>query len=560
LSSPILGAIRWLLRHAVYFLVAALVFMLGHWLLEQWQAVGRYDRDLRTLSDLRPTLHLTAKSLAEQAAARTNHYRAQALSSAQDRIARIDEDIARKLAQQHALAPHFDNLLSGRYFDRAVAWTQLELEVAGLRQERQYLFTLTPYLATKDRLEELRLEHLMAYQRLLENRAQQATVRAESPLLTVIPSSAPHQELKRLQSEESALYAANQRAYDSYSQQLNVTESNRRLIVDARSYSDAVLAKANELEADVEGQMNTLQNARDEVETRVRQAATAALWVVAGLIFMPLLIRAVFYFALAPLAARRPPILLMPGADGSILVCTGGERSAHQSQVSLPIIVDAHSDLLVKPGFLHSSSVARSKTTQWLLNREIPLGSLLSGMVALTRIRSDRPETVVLSAGDDPLCELAALDLPAGAQVVLRPRCLVGIRQPRDRPVTISRHWRILSLHAWLTLQFRYLVFQGPCTLIVKGCRGVRIEASGAGRRINQAATIGFSANLAYSTIRNETFVPYARAQEPLLDDAFAGEGGYIIYEETPRNQRPAGLAGRQLEAGFDAVLKIFGL
>ncbi len=172
--------------------------MLGHWLLEQWQAVGRYDRDLRTLSDLRPTLHLTAKSLAEQAAARTNHYRAQALSSAQDRIARIDEDIARKLAQQHALAPHFDNLLSGRYFDRAVAWTQLELEVAGLRQERQYLFTLTPYLATKDRLEELRLEHLMAYQRLLENRAQQATVRAESPLLTVIPSSAPHQELKRL--------------------------------------------------------------------------------------------------------------------------------------------------------------------------------------------------------------------------------------------------------------------------------------------------------------------------------------------------------------------------
>lgn len=242
--------------------------MLGQWLLEQWQAVRRFDSDLRILSDLHPTLHLTAKSLAEQAATRTNHYRVQALSSVQDRIAKIDVDIARKLAQQHAYAPHFDNLLSGRYFDRAVAWSQLELEVAGLRHERQYLSTLTPYLATKDRLDELQFEHLVACQRLLENLAQQAAVRAESPVLTALPYSPAHEELKRLESEESTLRDANQRANDSYVQQLNVTESNRRLIVGAHSYSDTLLAKANELEADVEGRMRTSQSARDEVEAR----------------------------------------------------------------------------------------------------------------------------------------------------------------------------------------------------------------------------------------------------------------------------------------------------
>lgn len=45
--------------------------------------------------------------------------------------------------------------------------------------------------------------------------------------------------------------------------------------------------------------------------------------------------------------------------------------------------------------------------------------------------------------------------------------------------------------------------------LIIKGCRGVRMERAGEERSINQAATIGFSANLVYAPSRCDTFVPY---------------------------------------------------
>ncbi|MCK7502947.1 MAG: hypothetical protein MZV70_01815 [Desulfobacterales bacterium] len=31
-----------------------------------------------------------------------------------------------------------------------------------------------------------------------------------------------------------------------------------------------------------------------------------------------------------------------------------------------------------------------------------------------------------------------------------------------DRPMQITRHWRLGSLSAWLTLQLRYIVFHGP--------------------------------------------------------------------------------------------------
>ena len=126
----------------------------------------------------------------------------------------------------------------------------------------------------------------------------------------------------------------------------------------------------------------------------------------------------------------------------------------------------------------------------------------------------------------------------------------------------ITRHWRLGSLHAWLTLQLRYLVFHGPCRLVLKGCRGVRAEAPQPmqPRSINQAATLGFSANLDYRTTRTETFVSYLLGREALLNDLFAGAPGRFVYEEMPGGARRAGVTGRGLAGLSDAVLRIFGI
>jgi uncharacterized protein (AIM24 family) len=187
------------------------------------------------------------------------------------------------------------------------------------------------------------------------------------------------------------------------------------------------------------------------------------------------------------------------------------------------------------------------------------------GCIALTRITPEPGATgtrVVLSAQHDPFGEVGVLELPRGAAMVLQPRSLAGVVQPVDQPVRITRHWRLGSLHAWLTLQLRYLVFHGPCRLVLKGCRGVRTETPRPGqpRLINQAATLGFSANLDYRTTRTETFVSYLLGREALLNDLFAGAPGRFVYEEMPGGARRAGVTGRGLEGLADAVLKVFGI
>jgi hypothetical protein len=273
-------------------------------------------------------------------------------------------------------------------------------------------------------------------------------------------------------------------------------------------------------------------------------------------VLAPIAIKALFYFVLAPLAARRPPIQLLAEASRQLAGLPEAPDRAKISAVSLPLSLAPTQVLLVQADFLQSSAPGARVDTQWLLDWRYPLTSLAAGMVALTRVRAG--DDVVVSSTRDPLIEVGVLTLSEDASFVLHPRSLVGVIHPADRPLRISSRWRMSSLHAWLTLQLRYLVFHGPADLIVSGSRGVRAERAGTGRRINQAATIGFAANLRYRTSRCETFASYLFGQRELLNDSFEGDGHYA-YQEIPERGR-GGILGRGLTGLADSVLRIVGI
>ena len=124
---------------------------------------------------------------------------------------------------------------------------------------------------------------------------------------------------------------------------------------------------------------------------------TAAL-ILAGILATPLLIRFVLYFILAPLAQRRPPIDLRPGAEVS-------QPSLIQaSATSVPITLEVDEELLVRQGFLQSTSTKGHKRTRALLDWRHPLSSLASGLSFLTRIVGEG-ETTTISAVRDPLAK-----------------------------------------------------------------------------------------------------------------------------------------------------------
>jgi hypothetical protein len=188
--------------------------------------------------------------------------------------------------------------------------------------------------------------------------------------------------------------------------------------------------------------------------------------------------------------------------------------------------------------------------------------------VELVELRNTRPAgdyRVTLSNGEDPHIEMAQVTLPAGASLILRPSFLAGVMQRGEDRLVIRRHWRIFRWQAWVSGQFRFFEFIGPCRLIVSGSRGVRAERladregqTAPARRTNQDATIGFTPNLEYRPVRAETFWSYYRGMNPLFDDLFAGKGLFVLQETATEGS--AAKAGKFWSTVWSGVLKVFGL
>lgn len=230
------------------------------------------------------------------------------------------------------------------------------------------------------------------------------------------------------------------------------------------------------------------------------------------------------------------------------------------SELTTSISVNKNEELLIKDDYISDLTIEGDRKTRFLFSHAFPITSLAAGLYALTQIRTDSKEVVNIQATHESLYEVGVLNIPEGTAVVLKPHKLIGLVQDKNLPIKITRHWRLGSLHAWLTLQLRYMVFHGPGKLILKGCKGIQVARADSGRAINQSATIGFTANVQYSNSRTETFIPYLNGKKELFNDSFHGDSGYYIYETMPYADQKGGLFGRGIEGLTDSVLKVFGI
>ena len=330
-----------------------------------------------------------------------------------------------------------------------------------------------------------------------------------------------------------------------------------------RLASASILGPLDDLLATKKAAVETAERQAEKTLQSVQHVFLKAFGILVAVTLVPVGIKAFWYWFVARLAERQGPVRLRPGAVGMLAVgASGGPGIAPTrtiSAVSQEIVLNAREELLVHPEYLQSSADRGRKQTQWLLSWKFWLTSIAARMVALDRIRDADGATFVISSKNDAFAEVGVIDLPEASAFVLQPRNLVGVVQSMDRPIRISRQWN-WSLMALITLQFRYLIFDGPGKLLVQGCRGVRIEQAGSGRSIDQAATFGFSANLDYSPRRSETFGAYLLGTRSLFNDRFSGGPGVYVYEEMPYFGRKSGITGRGLEGLTDGLLKVFGI
>lgn len=566
------SALKPILRAALFYLLSVLaiagVLVAGGYLVDAVKgAVGARER-LALLTGVQQELARYRQDGGAAVQARLAAARELPLAALDERIRGVSAELAAQTAhaadERGELAILLDagperyaTGLAARYQAR-LAQALLQQELAYLQGLRGQLLALQSRAAAASELARLHAQHRSAYDRVLRKRQEIAQLGwiearrmehpwARSPRLDKLAA-----ELHQLTAENNRLAAA-WRAQAQALQRMRSVSALPAFALDERQL-DQVLAPLEEQVA----------TARAAVAghwlTRIAEPFKRVLPLACAILAMAILgraaIRAVFYFVLAPLVTRGPPLRLERQggrpADGE------GVEVLAPSAVSQTLRLRPEEELLVLPAYLQSAPVGAARSTRWLVKGR-PWASLTSGMALLTCVRSPSPEeAVVLSASDDGLCEIALLRVPPGQALVIQPRALVGLVTRQGHPVDIAWRWRLASLHAWLTLQLRFFVVRGPVTLAVQGKRGVRVQPAQGTQSIRQTATLGFSTGVAYSTVRSEPFLPYLRGQAPLLNDRFGGAGVYL-YDETPGAGRRQGRIGRGLEGLSDALLKLVG-
>jgi len=314
----------------------------------------------------------------------------------------------------------------------------------------------------------------------------------------------------------------------------------------------------------LETQILKVEQQRSKVMHYLLQAWEKLRWWLLGALvlyfFGPTVGKVFMYYGVAPTIMRGRPVRL--AADMTLMPEVGS------SHVSLDLPLHCEERLWVRERFLQASDEGLRKKTRFLLDWRIPFTCLASGLVELVEMQPTTEageQRVTLSNQANPHIELALITLGEGGSLILRPSFLAGAAVAAGKRLRIRRRWQLFRWQAWVTLQFRYFEFVGPCRLIVAGSRGVRAERLGGAdgtkltaRRTNQDATIGFTPNLDYRPVRAETFWSYYRGMNPLFDDLFAGRGLFLCQEISTEG---AANKARKFWAGlWSSTLKVFGL
>lgn len=309
---------------------------------------------------------------------------------------------------------------------------------------------------------------------------------------------------------------------------------------------------------DLESRISALEGDSSQfveyIETSWLKLKPYLIVTIVSVITIPIAVKLFAFYVWAPLLTLAGPMQFskesLPGA------------TLLKSGVSAQVEMKIGQRLWVREAFLQASDEVLKRKTRFVLNWSIPCACLAGGLVEMVELTcEDGSGKVTISPQKKAELELSLVEIPVGGEIVLRPSALAGVLSQSGDPVAIKRRWRLFHPQAWLTFQFRYFVFQGPCTLAVAGTRGVRFESLDGddkkGRRTNQIATIGFTPDLTYGVVRAETFWSYFRGYNPLFDDVFRGKGVFLCEEITDKNATSAATFWKNLWSG---ALKVLGV
>lgn len=314
--------------------------------------------------------------------------------------------------------------------------------------------------------------------------------------------------------------------------------------------------RAKALHDDTRDRLTALEGQVDTTFENLLAAARKTWWTIAlaAAVFLvgPLLWKASWYYGVAPLAGRSPPMHVLPAnAPGTCRASASGKL--------LDVRVEPDAPLLTRMEWLQQYAPNLTKRTRFLLDWRFPFISYASGLREMTEVRvrpGESGDRAVLTSAEDPNAYLVAVELENHPGIVLKPGVVVAVRGA----IVVHSRWRLGSIHAWISGRLRHILFAGSGTLYLTGHGGVEWHTSESPVVVEEALVLGYDGRTAFATARTETFWPYFRNRTSLFDYRFPGAQGFLRQTSAPAAARARGNPfKRTIDSVLGAVGKVLG-
>ncbi|MBW8782362.1 MAG: hypothetical protein JF599_10815 [Verrucomicrobia bacterium] len=265
-----------------------------------------------------------------------------------------------------------------------------------------------------------------------------------------------------------------------------------------------------------------------------RRGGSVLLLVLGVLVAASILEKLFLYHGLAPVIVRGRPVRLAKHQDlvAEASVIEGAEVALWPGE-----------RLLIKRRFFKTPSAdcGLARGVRLLLSWKIPFTCLicgLGGMIKLHNRSAGGGRQVALGQPDGAETNFTLIDVPEDASMILRPGFLAGVITPANKSLAVRYHWPLFRWQTWVTREFRFLEFAGPCRLIVAGnIRPERLRApldqAAPALRIDQEVLVGFTPSLDYQPVRAAGFWRYYCDKTPLFARLLSGTGLCLLQEKT---------------------------
>lgn len=283
----------------------------------------------------------------------------------------------------------------------------------------------------------------------------------------------------------------------------------------------------------------------DWYERHVKKITGTILIIALFILFAPLINRLFWYYLPGAWVEKRPPYLLQE--EGLSEEVSFWSDTNKQVKIQLK----EHESISVKQNCYNSFDEQLQRKNRFLWDKKAWIISYSAEMINMTDFHNANEQgqqlTLIAPQAEDELCKIT---LNQCQGIILKPGQIIAIKGD----IQLSTRWNFFSIHNWLRLVFRHIIFSGSGEIYLY-LHGGGDQINGETLRIKEDHLVGYQASCPVGLVRNENLWHYLLGKCNLFDYRFKSDKFILMQNQSSpiQNNKTPG------ERFFDTILGAVG-